>query len=198
MFFKKILPILLLVGLVAWGVYDYITNSSGTSDNPTEIESQDDRLSVKEQTGDEAVGLEVGNIAPDFTLQTLEGETVKLSDFRGKKVMINFWATWCPPCRAEMPHMQSFYEKQKDDDFAIVAVNMTGTENSRDDVQPFIDELGITFSILMDEDLTVTDTYEVIAYPTSYFVDKDGIIHYKVFGAVNEEFIEKQIAQMNE
>ena len=94
--------------------------------------------------------------------------------------------------------MQNVYDKQKDNDFAIVAVNMTGTEDRPDDVQPFIDELEITFPILMDEELHVTDTYEVIAYPTSYFIDKNGTIHYKVFGAVNEDFIKKQIAQMND
>lgn len=183
---------------MAWGIYDFTASQSELSESTVENGEQAGTSSIEEKQGEEVIGIEQGNKAPDFTLSTLDGGTAKLSDFRGKNVMVNFWATWCPPCRAEMPHMQNVYDKQKDNDFAIVAVNMTGTEDRPDDVQPFIDELEITFPILMDEELHVTDTYEVIAYPTSYFIDKNGTIHYKVFGAVNEDFIKKQIAQMND
>lgn len=74
------------------------------------------------------VGLEKGNLAPDFELTDMEGSPVKLSDYRGKAVLLNFWASWCPPCRAEMPHMEKLYNKYKDENFDILAVNLTNTE----------------------------------------------------------------------
>lgn len=74
------------------------------------------------------IGLEKGERAPDFTLTDLKGNTVKLSDFKGKKVMLNFWASWCPPCKAEMPYMEQIYKKYKKEDIEIVAVNLTATE----------------------------------------------------------------------
>src|SRR5699024_5444913 len=110
-------------------------------------------------------------------------------DFRGKNVIINFWATWCPPCRVEAPELQSFYEDEKDNDFTILAVDLTATENKRSDVQEFVDEIGMTFPILMDTESDVSDMYKIIAYPTSYFVDKNGIIQDKVMGAVNEDYV---------
>jgi len=189
---KKIVPVLFLIGLVAWGVYDYTQNSDHPS-QPTNPKENN-----QEQTGEKVIGIDQGNLAPDFTLQTLQGESMTLSDYRGKNVIINFWATWCPPCRAEMPHMQRYYDEHKDDDFTILAVNMTTTESHQSDVQPFIDELAITFPVLLDVDNDVTDTYQVMAYPTSYFVDKNGVIQYKILGAMNEEMMEKQIALMSE
>ncbi|MDS8877070.1 TlpA disulfide reductase family protein, partial [Streptococcus pneumoniae] len=98
-----------------------------------------------------AEGLSQGQTAPDFTLTDQNGDTVKLSDYRGKKVILNFWATWCPPCRAEMPHMQEFHENNTDGDVVILAVNLTAQDNGEEAIRSFIDEFGLTFSIPMDE-----------------------------------------------
>ncbi|MDV2580704.1 TlpA family protein disulfide reductase [Alkalibacillus haloalkaliphilus] len=118
-------------------------------------------------------GVEVGDMAPNFKLQTLNGEEAELADFRGQKVMINFWATWCPPCRAEMPHMQEIHEEY-DDDVVILAVNATSQETSHDNVQDFIDELELTFPILMDETGEVNVRYQALSLPTTYFVNTEG------------------------
>ncbi|WP_246118808.1 TlpA family protein disulfide reductase [Alkalibacillus haloalkaliphilus] len=118
-------------------------------------------------------GVEVGDMAPNFKLQTLNGEEAELADFRGQKVMINFWATWCPPCRAEMPHMQEIHEEY-DDDVVILAVNATSQETSHDNVQDFIDELELTFPILMDETREVNVRYQALSLPTTYFVNTEG------------------------
>lgn len=142
------------------------------------------------------VGLENGNLAPDFELKDLEGNTVKLSDYRGKTVLLNFWASWCPPCRAEMPYMEKLYKKYKKDNFEVVAVNMTNTEKSREDAEKFVEELGLTFTIPLDEQGVVGADYEVLAYPTSYFIDSDGVIRYKVLGALSEESMEKEIRKL--
>ncbi len=180
---KKILPFVLLIGLVSWGIYDYVRSSDE---------------GMKEQTEQqEEVGINQGNIAPNFTLETLEGGKTKLTDYRGKNIIVNFWATWCPPCRAEMPDMQSFYDKHHDEDFVILAVNLTSTESNRSNIQPFLEELGVTFPVLLDEENEVAEEYKVVGYPTSYFIDKAGTIRYKVVGPMNREFMQKQVKAMN-
>ncbi|MGY0692743.1 TlpA disulfide reductase family protein [Virgibacillus sp. FSP13] len=93
------------------------------------------------------VGLEKGEIAPDFELETLEGETVRLSDYKGKRVLVNFWATWCPPCRAEIPDLEKLYDKK---DVTILAVNLTESEKSEDNFTDFVEKFEMTFPVLMD------------------------------------------------
>ncbi|MDM5229597.1 TlpA disulfide reductase family protein [Cytobacillus sp. NJ13] len=142
------------------------------------------------------VGLEKGNLAPDFELTDMEGSPVKLSDYRGKAVLLNFWASWCPPCRAEMPHMEKLYNKYKDENFDILAVNLTNTEKNSGDAEKFVKELGLTFTIPMDVKGEAGSDYNIMAYPTSYFIDSDGVIREKVLGALNEEYMEKEIKKL--
>ncbi|KKK37277.1 thiol:disulfide interchange protein [Mesobacillus campisalis] len=141
-------------------------------------------------------GIEQGSRAPDFTLTDLRGETLKLSDYRGKKVLLNFWATWCPPCKAEMPYMQKFYEKYKSEGFEVLAVNMTVTEKSREDVVRFVEEHDLTFRIPMDDKNQVFSHYEIMAYPTSFFIDSDGVIRSVAIGGMTEEFIERELKKL--
>ncbi|AND41047.1 TlpA disulfide reductase family protein [Cytobacillus oceanisediminis] len=149
-----------------------------------------------EDPEDLPVGLEKGNLAPDFELTDMEGNPVKLSDYRGKAVLLNFWASWCPPCRAEMPHMEKLYNKYKDENFDILAVNLTNTEKNSGDAEKFVKELGLTFTIPMDVKGEAGSDYNIMAYPTSYFIDSDGVIREKVLGALNEEYMEKEIKKL--
>lgn len=123
------------------------------------------------------VGLKKGMRAPEFTTVTLEGEDVSLSDYKGQMVLLNFWATWCTPCKAEMPEFQAIYEQYQEKGFTVLAVNYFETPNL---VQPFIEELGTTFPILMDEDGKISeDLYNAGAsngLPISYVIDKNGVI----------------------
>ncbi|AGX05080.1 MULTISPECIES: TlpA disulfide reductase family protein [Bacillaceae] len=139
-----------------------------------------------------AVGIEPGNKAPDFTLTDLEGKTVSLSDYKGKRVFLNFWASWCPPCKAEMPDMQELYEEKAIGDFEILAVNMTFIEKNKGDEMDFVKDHGLTFPIPLDVKGQVMGEYEIMAYPTSFFIDSDGIIRSRVMGAVDKDFIEKE------
>ncbi|MDQ0970990.1 peroxiredoxin [Neobacillus niacini] len=142
-----------------------------------------DKKAEPENVSQEAAnmgGLKVGAKAPDFELRTLAGDTVKLSDFRGKKVMLNFWATWCPPCKAEMPAMEEFH-KETGDDVVILAVNI----DPHLDVKAFVDENGITFPIPLDAEDKVNETYQVLSIPTTYFIDTNGNIGNKYIGAMN-------------
>ena len=122
-----------------------------------------------------------GFLAPDFSLQTTGGETITLSELRGQPVLIHVWASWCLPCRAEMPAIQRLYDEYRENGFLVLAVNTT----SQDDPQAaaaFVEEHKLTFPILLDIEWVVSTLYNVNALPTSFFVDRDGIIQEVVVG----------------
>ena len=118
--------------------------------------------------------------AEDFTLENLEGSPVSLKDFQGKVVFLNFWATWCPPCRAEMPHMEKLWQKFKEEDFVILAVDL---REGKEKVSSFVKENGYTFPVLLDSGGEVANTYGIRAIPTTYLVDPEGKIAGKALGA---------------
>ena len=120
-------------------------------------------------------------LAPDFSLQTASGDSYQLSEQRGQVILVNFWATWCPPCRYEMPVMQRVYQDYKDRGFTILAVNVTN-QDSPAKVAAFTSDLELTFPILMDLDGTVTRQYQIHSFPTSFFIDKTGNVHEVVIG----------------
>lgn len=122
-----------------------------------------------------------GFLAPDFELKTLSGDTMKLSNLRGQAVLVNLWATWCPPCRAEMQTIESMYNEYKDQGFTVLAVNMTYQDNLLD-VAPFMEEQGLTFPILLDETGELGTVYQLKSLPSSYFINREGIIHEVVIG----------------
>jgi peroxiredoxin len=127
----------------------------------------------------------VGSIAPDFTLPELDGSEITLSALRGNVVLINFWTTWCPPCRYEMPALQETYRRFKDDGFIVLAVNWTQLDE-REAVAPYVQELGLSFPILLDENGQISDhLYNVIGLPTSIFVDGDGVVQEIVVGPLS-------------
>ncbi|MGB9735379.1 MAG: peroxiredoxin family protein [bacterium] len=119
-------------------------------------------------------------IAPDFTLRTIDNKTVKLSDYRGKVVFLNFWATWCPPCRMELPAMEKLYEKLKDQPFVMLAVNVD--EADPDGVRNFVRSMNLTFPVLLD-DGNVSKLYNINAIPTTFIIKKNGVIDAIVNGA---------------
>ncbi len=127
-----------------------------------------------------------GFLAPDFTLQTPEGETISLSDFRGQAVLVNLWATWCPPCRAEMPAIQKLYDEYKDQGLVVLGVNMTYQDNAQA-VVPFAQENGLTFPILIETTGEVAGKYELRSLPSSFFIDRQGIIQEVVIGGPMSE-----------
>ncbi|WP_410489349.1 peroxiredoxin family protein [Bacillus sp. DTU_2020_1000418_1_SI_GHA_SEK_038] len=129
-------------------------------------------------------GLKVGLKAPDFELKNLEGETVRLSDYKGKKVILNFWATWCPPCKAEMPAMQNFYE-EVDDEIVILAINI----DPEYDVAGFAKEMDIHFPILLDDKDEVNTAYKILTIPTTFFINEKGIITHKHLSAMTIEMM---------
>ena len=133
-----------------------------------------------------------GEPAPDFAAQTLEGKHVSLADFRGKTVLLNFWATWCPPCRSEMPDMEKIYRERLDKDVVILAVDV---QEAAVPVQAFVDRFSITFPILMDVSGDIAKLYGIQSLPSSYFIDAQGRITSFNLGAMNESAISRRIDQ---
>jgi peroxiredoxin len=118
--------------------------------------------------------------APDFTFPDLNGRNISLSDYKGKVVLINIWATWCPPCVYEMPSMEKLYKEFKGENFEILAVSIdTG---GKDIVAPFIKKYKLTFPALIDPKGTIKTLYGVTGVPESYIIDKQGIIIEKIIG----------------
>jgi len=122
-----------------------------------------------------------GFLAPDFHVGTLQGEVLTLSDLRGGPVILNFWATWCPPCRAEMPALERVHRQHKAAGLAIVAVNAT-SQDSVSAATGFLEALGLTFPVGMDPTGEVQRLYQVRALPTTFFVDRRGEIREVVIG----------------
>ena len=122
-----------------------------------------------------------GFFAPDFSLESATGETVTLSELRGQPVLVNLWASWCGPCRAEMPAMQRVYERYRDQGFVILAVNVTN-QDSRAAALAFYEELGLSYPLLFDVDGSVSAAYQLRALPSSFFILPDGRIQEVVIG----------------
>lgn len=183
---RKWILIVVIVGLLGYAIYDFTAGKENDTADTDLVENE----SVETE---ESVGLQQGDLAPDFELETLDGESVRLSDFRGEKVLVNFWATWCPPCRSEMPDMQKFHE---DYDAQILAVNLISTEQSESQIQEFLEEYGVSFTVLADEDNRVSTLYNASALPTSYLINTKGEIHNIAIGALNYEMMEQAFDEM--
>lgn len=185
---KKLLAIGLLFLLGGYTVWDYLAGDMKKKANESIQEMMDTSV---EQVESGAITSEI-LVAQDFTLPTLNGEPVSLSDARGKITIVNFWATWCPPCREEMPHMQSFYEKHHED-VEILAVNVTNMDDGRPIIERFVQEHELTFPILLDESGEVGLMYEVMTLPTSYILDTEGRVFQKIVGAMDEQVMNELV-----
>ncbi|KXH82053.1 thiol-disulfide oxidoreductase ResA [Sporosarcina sp. HYO08] len=117
--------------------------------------------------------LAVGDQAPDFELIDLEGNKQRLSDYKGQGVLLNFWGTWCPPCKKEFPYIENQYKDFKDQGVHVLAVNI---KESKLKVEAFRDQYGLTFPIAIDKDESVKEAYNVVPLPTTFFINKEGEI----------------------
>jgi peroxiredoxin len=127
--------------------------------------------------------IQPGVEAPLFTYPDLNGKEVSLADHRGKVVVVNVWATWCPPCRQEMPSMQKLYEKFKGENFEILAVSIDSEGSEA--VTPFMRKMNLTFPALLDPGETIRSLYGITGVPESFIIDKKGIVLEKIIGPIN-------------
>jgi peroxiredoxin len=123
----------------------------------------------------------VGHLAPDFLLQTLDGREMRLSDYRGHVVFLNFWATWCGPCKIEMPAMEKLYREFRPKGFTVVAVSSDPEGASV--TRPYRDSLGLSFTIAHDPEMLVGRLYGVRSLPLTFLVNREGVITHQIFGA---------------
>lgn len=194
----SILIVLVIGAMIVWTAMDFIgtddevENDEGGALVSSEPAQDNDNTETTEATDE--VGLQAGMVPPDFELETLEGETVRLSDLKGQKVIVNFWATWCPPCRAEIPDFIEVYEKE---DVEILAVNMEETKNNLEMVEEFVEEFEMPFPVLKDEEGDLMEEYRVVAFPTSYMIDSNGHIQFVAMGAMTYDQIKERLGNMD-
>lgn len=139
----------------------------------------------------QATGPQIGFTAPDFTLKDLNGNIVKLSDLRGKPVYLNFWASWCPPCKVEIPEIQKFYQQNKDK-VTVLAVDLTFNDKLSD-VIDILKANNAKFPVLLDTNAnsSVADSYQVYGIPESFFIDKNGVIREKHVGGMTLDMLQE-------
>jgi DsbE subfamily thiol:disulfide oxidoreductase len=137
-----------------------------------------------------------GYLAPSLQGDTLSGDPVNLDAVQGKVVLINFWATWCPPCRLEMPAMQTLYDRYHDQGFEILAVNLQEQDSQ---MSAFVDEMGLTFPVIVDRTGDLSSAYRVTSLPTTFIVDREGVIRDRIVGGpLAEALLESKITPLLE
>lgn len=125
--------------------------------------------------------LTVGKVAPDFELPDLTEQEVRLSDYRGKVVFLNFWATWCKPCKEEMPSMEVLYRQFKDDGLVVLAVSIDRV-TTKDDIPPFVKSMDLSFPVLVDSWGQTDKRYKLMGVPETYIIDQEGVLREKIIG----------------
>jgi thiol-disulfide isomerase/thioredoxin len=176
--FKKIwkpLVLILVVGVLAADLY-----------YDSQANSQIQVAETSTAALDLPIGTSIGELAPDITGTTLEGETLALSDLRGNLVLVNVFASWCGPCRAEMPHLVEVFDEVDNEGIEFVGLNLSERSTA---VSTFRDEFDINFPVLLNEDGRLTEVYQPIGLPTSWFIDADGVVRYVFAGPMTKEML---------
>jgi peroxiredoxin len=176
----KPLTLLIVAGVLAGSLY-FQVSSRETSENVSSLDGR-------------SVGIMAGEMAPDFTGTTLDGETIRLSDFRGKIVLVNDFASWCGPCLIETPHLVDIYNAEGGE-VVIIGLNLEETEAH---VAGYKDEFDVTYPLMLNEDGALTEIYRPIGLPTSWFIDPDGVIRYVHAGPMTMPMLEEAIAAIRE
>lgn len=163
------------------------TEFDTTEELENEMTSEERVKENKNHSARVSYGANPGDMAYDYELTDIQtGQTVKISDYRGQKVFLNFWASWCPPCRVEAPHLQSFSQNQ--DEVVVLGVNVNVSESSEENVQAFINEFNLTFQNVYGPE-EMFGPFFVESLPTSLFIDSAGVIRERVTGPVTEDVL---------
>jgi len=160
-------------------------------------QARQDDSPAGEETGGETIfpPAELDRPAPELTLDSLDGERVSLADFRGEVVLVNNWATWCPPCRAEMPELNAYYHDHKEQGFRVVAVE---AGDPAETVRAFVKEEGIDFTVLLDPENQSLKGFQNASLPNSYVIDRDGNLVLAWTGAINQATLEEHVTPLLE
>ena len=190
-----ILLLVLVMGLLLWQSWGPPATGAGPLPAST-LQSLPAPLTSTLLSLASASSLSIGQQAPDFSLKTLDGQTtVTLSELRGKPVILNFWASWCTPCRLEMPALQAAYEAHQAAGLTVLTINLT-TQDTLPDAQAFIEEFQLTMPALADETKAAEEAYHIIGLPTTYFVDSQGFITHIQLGPLDEARLNSHIEEI--
>ena len=197
--------LLILMGvLMLTGKMNAVTGYLSRISQPVQKESVSEEETAEETESAAQETAERPKIpAPDFTLTDQFGNTHTLEDYRGKTIFLNFWATWCPPCRAEMPDIQALYENREEEgENALVVLGVAapnyGQETDAEGIAAFMEENGSTYPVLMDEDGALTAAYGIYSYPTTFMIDREGNVFGYVSGQLTMEMMESIVRQTME
>lgn len=185
-----VFPLLVVAAIAAVIWWLEYRPDSGSSTGAGDVRYGPVELSAALLTPGMDVSPREGNLAPDFLLETLEGDEIRLSDLRGEGVIVNMWATWCPPCRREMPQFVAAYDRYREQGLEIVAVNVQESESV---IRPFVDDFGVDFPVALDRRGDVSEEYRVIGLPTTYFIDREGVVRDVFEGPFLEELQDTQV-----
>ncbi len=174
------LALTLAVGVVIAGVVWFVERPDGAATSQS--------VTISAQATGPAPQL--GKPAPDFTVQGLDGTTYQLSALRGKAVWIVFWASWCPPCRAENPDIEAIYSQNKENDLVVLAIDL-GEDAST--VNGYVKRTGLSFPIGLDLSTEVSATYRIVGIPTHFFVDRDGVLRDWRIGGMSKKAMEQKV-----
>lgn len=177
---RIIVPICLFAALIVLAAFGYAGKNAGqtdTSGTPTKVK----------------VGIQKGDQAPPIILHDLKGNKVKLSDLRGKTVLINFWATWCPHCKQEMAALEKYYQRHHTKGFTILSVNDLTAEKNRKAVERFVNQKKMTFPVVLDADGKASDSYRIGGLPTSFFIGPKGKVQAENVGPLTYKFIDHTV-----
>jgi len=179
----KPLVLILVIGIMA---ADMFFDQRAIAQSQTEAAVQSDL--------DLPVGTKVGELAPNFNGTTLDGETIRLSDLRGKTVLINVFASWCGPCRLEMPHLVEAADQFGDQDVVFVGINL---QENPEAVEAFRDEFNVQFPLVLNENGSLTNNlYTPIGLPTSWFIDQDGVVRFVFAGAMTRDVLQNVLVDV--
>jgi thiol-disulfide isomerase/thioredoxin len=172
--------LLIGIGLISVGIMLYLL----LKNNPPATASAQDFS---------AIPVQVDFAAPKLDLTDLSGKHVSLNDYLGKVILVNLWATWCPPCREEMPTLETFFEKHKQDDFVLIAIDQ---EETLDVVTPFVKEFGLTFPVWLDINYLAEREFNTANLPSSYVIDRNGRVRLMWIGGISRSNLEKFVTKM--
>jgi cytochrome c biogenesis protein CcmG/thiol:disulfide interchange protein DsbE len=191
---SMVLPLLIVATIVGGLLYIERARGGGAADNDGYgVVALPDGLNT---TG-RSPSTDVGRAAPDFLLETADGGELRFSDLRGKPVLVNFWASWCTPCRKEMPEIVRAHAAHADDGLLVLAIDL---QENDEQVRAFADDFGMEFPIVIDRNGQVAESWRiggpVEGIPSSYFIDADGIVRGRVFGPMDAERIAQELEKI--
>lgn len=190
---KKMVLALLLALILLLGVAYLLYMKFGASMAPSQLSTRENQASDSAGSGADADAEAAEPIpAPDFTVYDADGNQVHLSDYLGKPVVVNFWASWCGPCQMEMPDFQETY-LELGEEVQFLMINMTGGRETLENAQAFIAEQGYTFPVFFDQDADAARTYGAYSLPTTYFIDAEGNAVAQATGAIDRETLQTGI-----